>query len=190
MTASHGKTLAMYVNMPSNEKYMPECSNITDGHYIEMLPVKNHLRVISWQYGERSECSFKAEKIIITSADISILHDLCFVTSFVCDAAYIVYGPLLRGCTTVMYEGKPIGTPDAGLLWSLFSICRRHWEVVVAELLRYISGVDLSFIQNICVLSASRGLWYTQLLYIFCVGYSSGSLFSCCSGAWHILDTS
>jgi propionyl-CoA synthetase len=31
--------------------------------------------------------------------------------------SYIVYGPLLRGCTTVMYEGKPVGTPDAGAFW-------------------------------------------------------------------------
>ncbi len=31
--------------------------------------------------------------------------------------SYIVYGPLLAGCTTVMYEGKPVGTPDAGAFW-------------------------------------------------------------------------
>ena len=31
--------------------------------------------------------------------------------------SYIVYGPLLRGCTTVLYEGKPVGTPDAGAFW-------------------------------------------------------------------------
>ena len=31
--------------------------------------------------------------------------------------SYIVYGPLLRGCTTVMFEGKPVGTPDAGAFW-------------------------------------------------------------------------
>jgi len=30
---------------------------------------------------------------------------------------YIVYGPLLQGCTTVLYEGKPIFTPDAGAFW-------------------------------------------------------------------------
>jgi propionyl-CoA synthetase len=28
--------------------------------------------------------------------------------------SYIVYGPLLKGCTTILYEGKPVGTPDAG----------------------------------------------------------------------------
>lgn len=31
--------------------------------------------------------------------------------------SYIVYGPLLHGCTTIMFEGKPIGTPDAGTFW-------------------------------------------------------------------------
>ncbi|MEM0912516.1 MAG: propionyl-CoA synthetase [Pseudomonadota bacterium] len=31
--------------------------------------------------------------------------------------SYIVYGPLLHGCTTVVYEGKPVRTPDAGAFW-------------------------------------------------------------------------
>jgi propionyl-CoA synthetase len=31
--------------------------------------------------------------------------------------SYIVYGPLLLGATTVLYEGKPVGTPDAGAFW-------------------------------------------------------------------------
>ncbi|QRZ60992.1 propionyl-CoA synthetase [Rothia sp. ZJ932] len=31
--------------------------------------------------------------------------------------SYIVYGPLLAGVTSVMYEGKPVGTPDAGAFW-------------------------------------------------------------------------
>lgn len=31
--------------------------------------------------------------------------------------SYIVYGPLLQGCTTILYEGKPVGTPDAGAFW-------------------------------------------------------------------------
>ena len=35
--------------------------------------------------------------------------------------SYIVYGPLLRGCTTVLYEGKPVGTPDAGAFWRVIS---------------------------------------------------------------------
>ena len=35
--------------------------------------------------------------------------------------SYIVYGPLLHGCTTVLYEGKPIGTPDAGAFWRVIN---------------------------------------------------------------------
>jgi propionyl-CoA synthetase len=31
--------------------------------------------------------------------------------------SYIVFAPLLAGCTTVLYEGKPVGTPDAGAFW-------------------------------------------------------------------------
>jgi len=35
--------------------------------------------------------------------------------------SYVVYGPLLAGLTTVMYEGKPVGTPDAGAFWRVIS---------------------------------------------------------------------
>ncbi|MEV6030998.1 propionyl-CoA synthetase [Nonomuraea sp. NPDC052116] len=35
--------------------------------------------------------------------------------------SYIVYGPLLAGCTTVLYEGKPVGTPDPGAFWRVVS---------------------------------------------------------------------
>ncbi|MGE0564033.1 MAG: propionyl-CoA synthetase [Pseudolabrys sp.] len=35
--------------------------------------------------------------------------------------SYIVYAPLLHGCTSIMYEGKPVGTPDAGAFWRVIS---------------------------------------------------------------------
>jgi len=35
--------------------------------------------------------------------------------------SYIVYGPLLYGCASVLYEGKPVGTPDAGAFWRVIS---------------------------------------------------------------------
>lgn len=35
--------------------------------------------------------------------------------------SYIVYGPLLHGCTTILFEGKPIMTPDAGTFWRIVS---------------------------------------------------------------------
>ena len=35
--------------------------------------------------------------------------------------SYIVYGPLFHGCTTILYEGKPVGTPDPGAFWRVVS---------------------------------------------------------------------
>ncbi|NQU66132.1 MAG: propionyl-CoA synthetase [SAR324 cluster bacterium] len=35
--------------------------------------------------------------------------------------SYIVYAPLFQGCTTILYEGKPVGTPDAGAFWRVIS---------------------------------------------------------------------
>ena len=35
--------------------------------------------------------------------------------------SYIVYAPLLTGCTTLLYEGKPVGTPDAGAFWRVIA---------------------------------------------------------------------
>ena len=35
--------------------------------------------------------------------------------------SYIVYAPLLAGCTSVLYEGKPVGTPDPGAFWRVIS---------------------------------------------------------------------
>ena len=35
--------------------------------------------------------------------------------------SYIVYAPLFLGCTTILYEGKPVGTPDAGAFWRVIS---------------------------------------------------------------------
>jgi propionyl-CoA synthetase len=35
--------------------------------------------------------------------------------------SYIVYAPLLAGCTSVLYEGKPVGTPDAGAFWRVIA---------------------------------------------------------------------
>lgn len=48
--------------------------------------------------------------------------EVCFTASdvgWVVGHSYIVYAPLLQGCTTVVYEGKPVKTPDAGSFWRL-----------------------------------------------------------------------
>ena len=42
--------------------------------------------------------------------------------------SYIVYAPLFHGCTTILYEGKPVGTPDAGAFWR---VCADHGVVAL-----------------------------------------------------------
>jgi propionyl-CoA synthetase len=42
--------------------------------------------------------------------------------------SYIVYGPLLAGCTTILYEGKSVGTPDPGAFWRV--ICEHKVKVL------------------------------------------------------------
>ena len=48
--------------------------------------------------------------------------DVCFSTSdigWIVGHVFMVYGPLLRGATTVIFEGKPVGTPNSGKIWEI-----------------------------------------------------------------------
>jgi len=73
--------------------------------------------------------------------------------------SYIVYAPLLHGCTTVLYEGKPVGTPDAGAYWR---VCADHSVSVMFTAptairavkredpsARHIDGYDLSALRTL-----------------------------------------
>ncbi len=53
----------------------------------------------------------KPGEVMFTASDVG----------WVVGHSYIVYGPLLTGATTILYEGKPIGTPDAGAFWRVIS---------------------------------------------------------------------
>ncbi|WP_319454566.1 propionyl-CoA synthetase [Mycobacterium sp. RTGN6] len=56
--------------------------------------------------------------------------------------SYIVYGPLLLGATTVLYEGKPVGTPDAGAFWRVASEHRVTALFTAPTAMRAIKKVD------------------------------------------------
>ncbi|CAE7798278.1 ACSS3 [Symbiodinium sp. CCMP2592] len=56
--------------------------------------------------------------------------------------SYIVYGPLLQGCATVLYEGKPIGTPDAGAFWRVVEEYQVRALFLAPTALRAIRRVD------------------------------------------------
>ncbi|WP_167104283.1 acetate--CoA ligase [Amycolatopsis granulosa] len=56
--------------------------------------------------------------------------------------SYIVYAPLLIGATTMMYEGKPVGTPDAGAFWRVISEHRAKALFTAPTALRAVKRVD------------------------------------------------
>jgi propionyl-CoA synthetase len=56
--------------------------------------------------------------------------------------SYIVYAPLLLGCTTVLYEGKPVGTPDAGAFWRVVAQHGAKGLFCAPTALRAIRGQD------------------------------------------------
>jgi len=56
--------------------------------------------------------------------------------------SYICYAPLLIGATSVMYEGKPVGTPDAGAFWRVLAETRAKALFTAPTALRAIKRID------------------------------------------------
>ncbi|MEM7068503.1 MAG: propionyl-CoA synthetase [Pseudomonadota bacterium] len=56
--------------------------------------------------------------------------------------SYIVYAPLLHGCTTILFEGKPVGTPDAGTFWRVISEHKVETLFTAPTAFRAIKGQD------------------------------------------------
>lgn len=56
--------------------------------------------------------------------------------------SYICYAPLLHGCTTILYEGKPVATPDAGAFWRVIEEHRVKTLFTAPTAFRAIKGED------------------------------------------------
>ena len=92
--------------------------------------------------------------------------------------SYIVYGPLLAGATTIMYEGKPVGTPDAGQFWRVASAYQVKSIFTAPTAFRaikkedpngeFLAGYDLSRLQYLFLagerLDPETYHWATELL--------------------------
>lgn len=73
--------------------------------------------------------------------------------------SYIVYGPLLVGATTLLYEGKPVGTPDPGAFWRTIAKYQVKSFFTAPTAIRaikredpygeFIQGVDLNCLKNV-----------------------------------------
>ena len=68
-----------------------------------------HLVALAWTMG--AIYGIKPGEVFWSASDIG----------WIVGHSYIVYGPLIVGATTIVYEGKPVGTPDAGAFWRVIS---------------------------------------------------------------------
>lgn len=66
---------------------------------------------VAWKYSKGAFYGMKPGETFFTGSDIG----------WIVGHAYIVYAPLLNGNTSVLYEGKPVGTPDAGECWRVIA---------------------------------------------------------------------
>ncbi len=80
--------------------------------------------------------------------------------------SFVLYGPLLNGAATVLYEGKPIGTPDAGIIWRLVQEYNVNTIFTAPTALRAIRRADpelklLKEVGEAGGLRSLRSLWLT-----------------------------
>ena len=68
-----------------------------------------HAVALEWSMGSRYD--IRAGEVCWAASDVG----------WVVGHSYIVYAPLLDGGTSILYEGKPVGTPDAGAFWRVIS---------------------------------------------------------------------
>ena len=72
-------------------------------------PTAGHIVALKWSMQNIFNCS--AGDVYWAASDVG----------WVVGHSYIVYAPLFAGCTTVLFEGKPVGTPDASTFWRVIS---------------------------------------------------------------------
>lgn len=68
-----------------------------------------HMVMLKWSM--ENEFGIKPGEVFWAASDVG----------WVVGHSYIVYAPLLHGCTTILFEGKPVGTPDAGTFWRVIA---------------------------------------------------------------------
>ena len=68
-----------------------------------------HAVALDWSM--RNVYGLEAGDVFFTASDVG----------WVVGHSYIVYAPLIHGCTAILYEGKPVGTPDAGAFWRVIA---------------------------------------------------------------------
>jgi propionyl-CoA synthetase len=108
--AQDGVTLADCIPLAGNHPgYILYTSGTTGAPKGVVRPTAGHLVALQWTMTAIYDCG--PGDVFWAASDVG----------WVVGHSYICYGPLIAGCTTVMYEGKPVGTPDAGAFWRVIA---------------------------------------------------------------------
>nr|CAG4713897.1 unnamed protein product [Naegleria fowleri] len=108
--AQDNKPMKEVVAVPSEDPmYLLYTSGSTGKPKGVVRPLAAHLVALKWSMNAVFGMN-EGDTFLATS-------DLGWVVG----SSYICYGPLLKGCTSILYEGKPVGTPDASAIWRLIS---------------------------------------------------------------------
>jgi propionyl-CoA synthetase len=129
--AQVGVTSADCVPVPGGHPaYILYTSGTTGAPKGVVRPTAGHLVALQWTMRAIYDCG--PGDVFWAASDVG----------WVVGHSYICYGPLIAGCTTVMYEGKPVGTPDAGAFWRVIAEHRVRAFFTAPTALRAIKRED------------------------------------------------
>ncbi len=102
----YGVTPAECVSVAGNHPaYILYTSGTTGAPKGVVRPTAGHLVALNWTMRAIYDCG--PGDVFWAASDVG----------WVVGHSYICYAPLIAGCTTIVFEGKPVGTPDAGTFW-------------------------------------------------------------------------
>jgi propionyl-CoA synthetase len=129
--AQDGVTPAPCIPVPGNHPaYILYTSGTTGAPKGVVRPAAGHLVAMNWTMHAVYNCP--PGEVFWAASDVG----------WVVGHSYICYAPLIHGCTTLMYEGKPVGTPDASAFWRVMAEHKVHTFFTAPTALRAIKRED------------------------------------------------